>query len=409
MVSGRVPGSVRLLVSTSSAVRLQHAEAFLLGCPSDQDLLVVASSRSAADDLARRAASSRPASFGWHRMSVLQLAARLGLPVLAAQRRLPGSPLGAEAVASRAIFGAIADDALTYFGPVAHTPGFPRAVARTVGEMRMAGVAPIELERCPPAGRDLAALMSAIDAELATSGAADRALLLGSAVASLEQGRQAALDLVAGRPLVLLDPVAVSMTDLRFLAALVAAAGSALITMPAGDAAASDLAQRVGIAVEPVAEAGEAGTIGRLRTHLFTTGAVPVEGGNGDVQVFSAPGEGREAVEIARRVLTEASRGISFDQMAILVRAPQQYLGLLEHALARAEVPAWFDRGTRRPDPARRVCQRGASRNTCPWRRYPIRMPRRRLLVRSPPTTKHNRPGCSTRWPSRTRRRRRCD
>ena len=41
--------------------------------------------------------------------------------------------------------------------------------------------------------------------------------------------------------------------------------------------------------------------------------------------------------------------------MAVLVRAPQQYLGLLEHALARAAVPAWFDRGTRRPDPAGRA------------------------------------------------------
>src|SRR5262249_50730329 len=75
----------------------------------------------------------------------------------------------------------------------------------------------------------------------------------------------------------------------------------------------------------------------------------------GDVRLFSAPGEGREAVEIVRRVLDEASRGVPFDEMAILLRAPQQYLGLLEHASARGGVPLYFDRGIRRPDPAGRA------------------------------------------------------
>ena len=51
----------------------------------------------------------------------------------------------------------------------------------------------------------------------------------------------------------------------------------------------------------------------------------------------------------------EAARGVPFDEMAVLLRAPQTYLGLLEHAFARAGVPAWFERGTRRPDPAGRA------------------------------------------------------
>jgi hypothetical protein len=46
---------------------------------------------------------------------------------------------------------------------------------------------------------------------------------------------------------------------------------------------------------------------------------------------------------------------VRFDEMAVLVRSPQQYAGLLEHACGRAGVPAWFDRGTRRPDPAGRA------------------------------------------------------
>ena len=70
---------------------------------------------------------------------------------------------------------------------------------------------------------------------------------------------------------------------------------------------------------------------------------------------FSAPGEGRECIEIARRILKEAERGVHFDEMAIVIRSTQHYVGLLEHALARARVPAYFDRGTRRPDPTGRA------------------------------------------------------
>ena len=41
--------------------------------------------------------------------------------------------------------------------------------------------------------------------------------------------------------------------------------------------------------------------------------------------------------------------------MAVFLRAPQHYLGLLEHACARGDVPVVFRSGTRRPDPAGRA------------------------------------------------------
>ena len=41
--------------------------------------------------------------------------------------------------------------------------------------------------------------------------------------------------------------------------------------------------------------------------------------------------------------------------MAIVVRAPESYWGPIEQALERAKVPAWFSRGTRRPDPTGRA------------------------------------------------------
>src|SRR5262249_10912882 len=47
--------------------------------------------------------------------------------------------------------------------------------------------------------------------------------------------------------------------------------------------------------------------------------------------------------------------GTPFDRMAILLRAPHVYVSLVEAALARAGIPAFFARGARRPDPAGRA------------------------------------------------------
>jgi ATP-dependent helicase/nuclease subunit B len=73
------------------------------------------------------------------------------------------------------------------------------------------------------------------------------------------------------------------------------------------------------------------------------------------VVVFSAPGESRECVEIARRLRAEAERGVPFDRMAILLRAPRPYRTHLQEALRRASVPAYFARGAVRPDSAGRA------------------------------------------------------
>ncbi len=76
-------------------------------------------------------------------------------------------------------------------------------------------------------------------------------------------------------------------------------------------------------------------------------------------EMFSAPGEGLEAAEIVRRILAlaDASKGagIAFDQMAILLRSPERYQPVTEDALRRAGIPAYFSRGTARPDPAGRA------------------------------------------------------
>ena len=71
--------------------------------------------------------------------------------------------------------------------------------------------------------------------------------------------------------------------------------------------------------------------------------------------MFSAPGEGRECVEIARRVLSIARRGVPFDRLAVLLRSPDGYRAYVEEAFNRAGIPAHFARGAVRPDPAGRA------------------------------------------------------
>src|SRR5262249_25331623 len=133
-----------------------------------------------------------------------------------------------------------------------------------------------------------------------------------------------------------------------------------LVTVPFGDLATLDGFMALGLGLDDVEEEGD-GVLVALRRYLFAKSQPPEREPAGDVRFFSAPGEGRECVEIARRIVEEARRGVPFDEMAVLVRAPERYVGLLEHALKRAipdetgRARAWFERGKRRPHPAGRA------------------------------------------------------
>jgi hypothetical protein len=98
------------------------------------------------------------------------------------------------------------------------------------------------------------------------------------------------------------------------------------------------------------------GTLGRLQRQLFSDHAtVSHTPRDNEVEVFSAPGESRECVEVARRVLALARDGIPFDRIAVLLRSPEEYRAHLQEAFARASIPAHFARGAVRPDPAGRA------------------------------------------------------
>jgi len=338
----------RVSVSPDAALRLAAARDLVGGAAPGTRVLIIGPTRGAADDLAREVAAGAAATFGLQRLSLTQLAARLAMVALAADGKTPSTWLGAEAVAARAAFDATRERSLRYFTPVSSTPGFPRGLARTLQELRLAGVEGERLTGLPGGGPDLADLLDRADACLESASSTDRAGLFRAAAAVCRKSPPA--DVV-----VLLDLPLDSPTEQALVEALVAGAKTTLATAPASDLDAVAWLQAMGGVVEEHGASG-AGDLACLRRFLFSPEAPSVERAlDGSLNFFSAPGEDRESVEIARRILGEARRGVRFDEIAILVRSPQHYIGLVEHALRRAEVPAWFSRGTKRPHPAGRA------------------------------------------------------
>jgi ATP-dependent helicase/nuclease subunit B len=342
---------IRVIESVSAARRLSEAHAFLDRQSPDTEVLVVGASRGAADDFARAVASTKGASFGLYRFSLTQLAARLAATVPSGAAAVRGTEAGNEAMAARAVFDLVSSNALRYFAPVASMPGFPRALARTLHELRLAGVRPDRLLKGGTAEGDIGRLLERVESALEAESIADRASLFhlaGDAVRSATRW--------AGLPVVLLDVPLDSHAERSFVGALVARSPDVLATLPESDEFARSAWAALGAGVERVPDsAPEESDLAHLRRYIFMLDRPPARLRAGDVRLFSAPGEGREAVEIVRRVLDEAAAGVPFDEMAVFLRSPQPYIGLLEHACARGGVPAYFDRGTRRPDPAGRA------------------------------------------------------
>lgn len=348
-----MPPAFLLATSASASVRTARARRFVRAHAA-HGVLVVGATRAAADELVLGEARDAGALVGVTRASFAELATKLALPVLAERLASPASGLSIEAMVARASFDAGDAQELSYFGPVAGLPGFPRAAARTLSELQLAGVGPERVQAVDRVGPDLAALLARVAAQSTRAGAIGRAEVLDAAAARIA----ASADVLPAPHVALLDVAVTSAAERRLVGALASAAASLLVVVPAGDVATLAACRSLGPEEEHAAgEASAAGDTARARLHawLFAPEAPPPAGLDDTVRVFSAPGEGREAVEIVRRVLQEAAAGVPFDEMAVLVRAPQTYLGLLEHAFARASVPAWFERGTRRPDPAGRA------------------------------------------------------
>jgi ATP-dependent helicase/nuclease subunit B len=342
---------LRVLQSPSAAERIAVAAEYIQSFAAATELLLVGSSREAVDDLVRGLAHRSSATFGLHRFSFTQLAARLAAPKLALDGLAPATTLGNDAVAARAVYEALERGELKYFDPVARFPGFARATASTLGELRSAGVTADDLEPLEASARDNAALLRQFEEQLAAASIADRTVLLRAAAETVRTG--AAL---ARCPALFLDVPIHSASEQAFLVALAESLPKLFITCPVGDARTLRSLEALPAFKEVETYSTQSNSsLARLRRYLFSE-VVPPEGKIDDELVlFSAPGEAMECVEISRRIMEQARAGIRFDQIAILLRNPGSYSALMETALRRAGIPAYFVRGCRRPDPSGRA------------------------------------------------------
>ena len=350
-----------LLTSPIASARLARAEGWLAARPRGEEVLVIGASQEAATDLTRRVARQHGASFGWYRATLGRVAAALAGPELAARGIAAAGALPLEAICARVIDTLRRSGGLGRLAAAAGFPNLPRALARTIAEVRLAGVDPGHLRG--EGTEELVRIHEAYEAELSRAKIADRALVLRIAAdvvngvnsGSRAMGAASGLGPIVGRPLLLVDVAVTTPLERDLVAALARRAPTVLATAPAGDAQSLKyLREALGVAPGPASsEEGdprEARSLRRLQTYLFAEGPAPTGTLDGEVTFLSAPGESRECVEIARLAQQEAARGVPFDRMAILLRAPAPYRAHLEEALRRAGIPAHFARGSVRPD-----------------------------------------------------------
>jgi CRISPR/Cas system-associated exonuclease Cas4 (RecB family) len=253
-------------------------------------VLVVAATREAADEIALAACGEALA--GVQRAGFRDLVLALSDAEMNRRGLVPVGRVVREALAAR-VTAKITQFRLSYFGPVARFPGFPRALAETFEELRLNGTAPPH--------EDLALLLRAYEEELTERGFADHAARVEMALAGLAE---------------------------RLRDTAVVAVDVALQT-----AAERGLLERV------LALAKQ-----RLVLGIDTSSDLSI---SQQFDIFSTSGEALECVEIARRI---GQSRVPFDEVAILLRSPERYQPLVMEALRRAKIPAHYTRGARRPD-----------------------------------------------------------
>lgn len=334
------PGSIaavhEFFTSDRAALRHERARAFLGQCEPAQPALIIAATVEAGSELVR---SLRRPVFGWRRSTLFGAAAELARPALLERGLGLATPLSLEALWARVVFQQAERGELGRFAELADRPGLSRALARTATEVRALGLPVAALE---PA---LARALRAFEAALEAARLVDRVGLFELAAEAVDRAQPL--------PVVLFDVPVAAGVEATFVERLGARASRVFACLPASD---DDSVKRLAAALSCPAQllADAAQTpLAALQQNLFAerrVAAVHVLS-----EVFSAPGESRECVEIARRVLAFAQAGVPFDHQAVLLRSPSTYRAPLEDAFRRALIPAYFSAGVPTPDPSGRA------------------------------------------------------
>lgn len=304
----------------------------------------------AARELPRRLAATGRAVAA-HAFTVRDLAASLAEPSLLAAGRRPWNP-GHELHLARHLLDTGTAEALGLPEAMPRTP-VGLALARTLGELRRAGVSPETMDGLAREGdssgdaQRLSAVAGAYRRfhETLEGRFADTSGLLRAALDELHDARWLAEAeiVVVGDPE--LDPL-----EERLLHALCRRVPVKVLTTehPSGLRTGSPMERLLAAGARAVpwsdtplagiAPPRPPGALGRLGQALFEP---PVAAAPPDdsVELLTAPGEAAEARAIVRRILREAAAGTPFEEMGVIVPRADLYAPLFADLLGRLGIP----------------------------------------------------------------------
>jgi RecB family exonuclease len=317
-------------------------------------LVLLTPSLAAAVELPRRLASTGRALAGVYPMKPLDLARLLAEPVLLGRGLEPWTSGHDALLASRLL----AESGGAGLRLPEGTPRAPvaAALARTLTALRRGGIAPERLDTlvagAPPGSDDARRLASLRRLYRDFHGAlegrtADPATLLAAAREGLRRARW-----LEGAEVVVADDLELDPVEVEFVVALAAVLPVRVLrrALPPSLRPASfrgRLAAR-GVAeadwsdtpLAPLAPPSPPASLVRLREGLFEESrGGGLESDDGAVELVTAPGEAAEVRAIARRLLREAARGVSFEDMGVVLPRPETYAPLFTDLLSRLGVP----------------------------------------------------------------------
>ena len=223
---------ITAVISAASHQRIARVRDWLNARRRADEVLIIGATLGAANEIARSIAQERRASFGYHRLTLGQFASTLARPRLSAQRTVPLGALGVQAVANRAIYKLAETDGLGRYAKLTSGPGFARAIANVITELRLERIEPDALAHVAP---DLCPLLQVYQQELGEHGFTDwPGILRIAAAAATDLGyRHQLLDL----PTLLLDAPLTTASETALVRALCSRSPEVLVTVPAMDAA----------------------------------------------------------------------------------------------------------------------------------------------------------------------------
>jgi ATP-dependent helicase/nuclease subunit B len=294
---------------------LQRAAAFVSEQADTSEIVIVGPSRGAIDDVVCLACDGALA--GVYRYTLRHLVYALSQQAMYARDLIPLHVVPREALATT--LGR--DTSLDYLRAPAAFPGFARALARTLEDLRLNRLTPARLRQAGRSGPDLAVLLERWNRELRERGFADYAHRVELAI---EQAAHAPKRALLAIDLGLRTPAE------RELIEVLENRAPAMLRLSADRT--RSFPTNALTSVQRYALSGE---------------GAPTRAADPSMAFFSASSESLEFVEIARRVL---AAGIPFDKVAVLLRNPTRHVPLLQEAFSRAGIPVWFEGGLQRPD-----------------------------------------------------------